>query len=471
MSGENLVVSWQDFESSAPEIIRNLWKDDDFSDVTLASDDGKIFRAHRVILSSASSKLRNILLNHDKRENIFIYLPDINSRHLDHLLEFVYQGKCQVEQDLLEEFIICCKSLGFENLVEAFQSVDTKGNKGEQHDTSTNLLSEVPEENKKDESGGKKTESKLTEEPIVCKVCDISFSNRKCMKEHIKRKHEKTVVCTQFNCEDCSFQAQTEYVLKYHKKSVHEGVTMKCDQCEFELEFKPNCESKMKNHKDNMHGEISHKCDQCDYLTKSIQNFTKHKRNNHTKSNLVACDQCNFTKNYSEKSANIKFLEYHKKSVHEGFRWTCDICDKKFTNPIFLKSHKQRLHGQTNYKRSCNSCDFSVETTTANKSNAKLNKHMDIIHGNTVLECDQCPYTTKSSLLMKVHMSNKRIGLKLSESPLVCDKCSYTAKQKGHLDIHVRSKHNGEVFKCDLCDYNATQLSNLTRHKRAKHST
>ena len=204
MSGENLVVSWQDFESSAPEIIRNLWKDDDFSDVTLASDDGKIFRAHRVILSSASSKLRNILLNHDKSENIFIYLPDINSRHLDHLLEFVYQGKCQVEQDLLEEFIICCKSLGFENLVEAFQSVDTKGNKGEQHDTSTNLSSEVAEKNKKDESGGETPESELTEQP-----------NKRV--KHIKRKHEKTVVCTV-----CGLKLYNNKNLKRHKKTKHE---------------------------------------------------------------------------------------------------------------------------------------------------------------------------------------------------------------------------------------------------------
>ena len=312
MSGENLVVSWQDFESSAPEIIRNLWKDDDFSDVTLASDDGKIFRAHRVILSSASSKLRNILLNHDKRENIFIYLPDINSRHLDHLLEFVYQGKCQVEQDLLEEFIICCKSLGFENLVEAFQSVDTKGNKGEQHDTSTNLSSEVAEENKKDESGGENPESKLTEEPIVCKVCDKSFSSRKCMKRHIKRKHEKTVACTQFSCEGCSFKARTEYVLKYHKKSVHEGVTMKCDQCEFELEFKPKCKRLMRNHKENMHGEISHKCDQCDYLSKSKRNFMRHTHVKHIK-------------------------RKHEKTV------VCTVCGLKLTTSKILKRHISKL--------------------------------------------------------------------------------------------------------------------------------
>ena len=125
MDDDNLVIiSWQDFESSSPEIIRNLWKDEDFSDVTLATDDGQIVRAHRVVLCSASSKLKKLLIAH-KHDNPIVYLPDIDSGHLVNLVKFIYQGKCQIREEILEEFLNCGKSLGLENLTEYFRN---KGN-------------------------------------------------------------------------------------------------------------------------------------------------------------------------------------------------------------------------------------------------------------------------------------------------------------------------------------------------------
>ena len=121
MDNDNLIISWRDFESNSPDLIRNLWKDGDFSDVTLATDDGKVVRAHRVILCSASSKLKMLLRSHE-HDNPIVYLPGIDSGHLVNLVEFIYQGKCQVKEELLGEFLNCGKSLGVENLTEYFQN-------------------------------------------------------------------------------------------------------------------------------------------------------------------------------------------------------------------------------------------------------------------------------------------------------------------------------------------------------------
>ena len=76
MDADDLVISWQDFESTSPDIIRNLWKDEDFSDVTLATDDGQVVRAHRVVLCSASSKLKKLLIAH-KHDNPIVYLLEL----------------------------------------------------------------------------------------------------------------------------------------------------------------------------------------------------------------------------------------------------------------------------------------------------------------------------------------------------------------------------------------------------------
>ena len=156
MGGDDVTVSWNDFESSSLDIIRNLWKDGDFSDVTLATDDGKVFRAHRVVLSLASSMLRNVLQKHDKCDgSFFLHMPDIDSGHLAGLLEFIYRGRCQVEQEMFEEFLNCGKALGIEHLVGYLQNSNTEDNNydiTQQQQTPTNTFTELSEENNENES-------------------------------------------------------------------------------------------------------------------------------------------------------------------------------------------------------------------------------------------------------------------------------------------------------------------------------
>ena len=514
MDADDLVISWQDFESTSPDIIRNLWKDEDFSDVTLATDDGQVVRAHRVVLCSASSKLKKLLIAH-KHDNPIVYLPDINSGHLVNLVKFIYQGKCQIREEILEEFLNCGKSLGLENLTEYFRNKgnetliqdQTKNPSKEKGDFSAESeKNENPPENSKtlDQAGEMSEFCKdcnrkfvnlkqhikarhSTGEKKTCTVCNMKFAHKvtlrahaeaqhsgkekkKCnecqyeayrtgdINEHIKRVHQGKML----SCKYCSFQAKTRGNMKYHMKSIHDGITtINCDQCEFEFEYTMNSEKKLLIHKETMHGERSYKCEHCDYESKSKQYFMRHEQVNHSRSKIV-CGQCSFS------TKQITSLKYHVKSAHEGVRWACDVCDHKFNSPSVLRLHKGREHGQQLYTRSCTICDFIVETKDNQKTRAKINNHMDMIHREIVYKCEECSYTTKSNKNMKSHTGKHKNRLK---STFVCDQCSYTSKQKGHLDIHVRSKHKGEVLKCDICNYSATQLSNLKRHRLAKHTT
>ena len=68
------------------------------------------------------------LLRAHKHDNPIVYLPDIDSGHLVNLIEFIYQGKCQVKEELLGEFLNCGKSLGVENLTEYFQNQGNEAN-------------------------------------------------------------------------------------------------------------------------------------------------------------------------------------------------------------------------------------------------------------------------------------------------------------------------------------------------------
>ena len=444
MDDDNLVIiSWQDFESSSPEIIRNLWKDENFSDVTLATDDGQIVRAHRVVLCSASSKLKMLLMVH-KQDNPIVYLPGFDSGHLVNLVQFIYQGKCQVKAELLEEFLNCGKSLGVANLAEYFQA---KGNDAAyekiiQHQTTNSsregvgfliesVKNETPSEFS-DQAGVRSDLCKICNrnfthlnrhiktkhskrEKKTCTACDMKFAQnvslrrhfetrhsgkekKKCnmckyeahkrsnITEHIERVHEGKI----HKCKDCSFQAKTRDYMTHHIKSVHDGVTtMKCNQCEFECEYKVNSATKMLLHKETMHGEMSYKCDHCNYESKSKQHFVRHKQINHTRPKIV-CGHCSFT------TKQVWFLKNHVKSAHEGFRWSCDACDGKFKSPALLSLHRGKEHEKKLYTRSCTICNFIVETKDSQSSRIKINNHMDMIHRENNYTCEECSFQQKS---------------------------------------------------------------------------
>ena len=54
MDEENINISFTDFESVSKNTMKELWKDEDFTDVTLATSDGKQqLKAHRIILEAS----------------------------------------------------------------------------------------------------------------------------------------------------------------------------------------------------------------------------------------------------------------------------------------------------------------------------------------------------------------------------------------------------------------------------------
>ena len=117
MGTESLLLSWQEYERQTPNIFRGLWKEPDLADVTLSTMDNKQIRAHKVILSSVSSFFKNIFQN-NQSHNILIYLKDINHKALERVVEFIYMGRCEIEQTDLNDFLTTGKSLKVIGLLE-----------------------------------------------------------------------------------------------------------------------------------------------------------------------------------------------------------------------------------------------------------------------------------------------------------------------------------------------------------------
>ena len=119
------------FQDNTANLFKNLLEDDIFVDVTLVSDDGKEFQAHKFVIASCSDMFRNILES-TFNPNSLIFLHGIRSNLLQYIVEFIYNGK--VKETDLKEFLevaqgLNLKGLDFDEHIPSTIKASDKGNK------------------------------------------------------------------------------------------------------------------------------------------------------------------------------------------------------------------------------------------------------------------------------------------------------------------------------------------------------
>ena len=125
MDDDKMLLSWNDFAANVPSTFRQLWADQDFTDVILATEDDQQIKAHKVILSSHSEFFKNLLLK-NPHQNPRIYLKGIRHNKLERLLEFIYLGQCYVANEELQDFLTIGTDLKVKGLRENVAHVDMK---------------------------------------------------------------------------------------------------------------------------------------------------------------------------------------------------------------------------------------------------------------------------------------------------------------------------------------------------------
>jgi len=115
MGSEKFCLSWNDYESNLSVAFRDLREEREFFDVTLACEDDKQIEAHKVILSSCSSFFQSILKK-NKHPHPLLYLKGVKFLHLKSLLDFMYQGRVNVEQEKLDSFLATAQELRVKGL-------------------------------------------------------------------------------------------------------------------------------------------------------------------------------------------------------------------------------------------------------------------------------------------------------------------------------------------------------------------
>ena len=245
---ENVRHRLNSFEKDVKTFWQDIQMEKDFCDVTIACDD-KIIRTHKIIISSFSPILRNIL-RLTKNQNPLIYLRRVKFRHLKNLLNFMYQGEVDVAKEDLAEFLEVAEDLNVRGLSEGINSTewDTLQYFTENIDlTQETYLSpkrkRILQNSSMENINLNSLENPIEEFEIV--INDNSktnyFPSLKDKTGEVKKQctndNKQYVVSInsnkQYNCETCKKQFSGLRCLDYHIKSVHEGERHPCIQCDY----------------------------------------------------------------------------------------------------------------------------------------------------------------------------------------------------------------------------------------------
>lgn len=112
-------VKWQNFQVHLASEMSKLLHKESMVDVTLKTDDGESFQAHRIVLSACSPFFQKILspFDHDFQP-IIISLPDVSSSDVKSILEFIYVGEIRLENVNITSVLKTAEDLKIEALID-----------------------------------------------------------------------------------------------------------------------------------------------------------------------------------------------------------------------------------------------------------------------------------------------------------------------------------------------------------------
>ena len=112
---EKFCLKWNDFQANISSTFSDFRKDAEFTDVTLACEDGQQVEAHKVILVASSPFFKNMLMK-NKHPNPLIYMRGIKMDDLVAILDFLYYGEANVFEEHLDNFLALAEELKLKGL-------------------------------------------------------------------------------------------------------------------------------------------------------------------------------------------------------------------------------------------------------------------------------------------------------------------------------------------------------------------
>ena len=118
MHSEKYSVTWHTYSDHLKSMMKELMMNEDFSDLTLVTEDKKQVKANINILSACSPVFKDFLKK-DKNLNPIMYLRGIQFSEMESIIQFLYLGEATFYEERMDEFLAVAKSLEIKELCNA----------------------------------------------------------------------------------------------------------------------------------------------------------------------------------------------------------------------------------------------------------------------------------------------------------------------------------------------------------------
>ena len=272
-----------DFSSSVSNSVRNLIKDQNFTDVTLVSEHNEQIKAHKVILSSSSNFFEKILTM-NPHQHPLIYLKGVNQELLQQIIEFIYIGEVKLCESEVDSFVKLGKELEVEGLADDQLEEVQGGALATEELTVPKLEVDSFLEERFDEEMDSEfsfEELAITETEIEASEKDAAPPKKKIKQEKDDAEQDIIKKDKRYSCLQCDFTSGHQVSLKKHKLSKHEAVRYQCERCQRSYTDR----SALLRHKKAVHDGFVYKCETCDKHFSEAGALTRHKKNIHSSIN------------------------------------------------------------------------------------------------------------------------------------------------------------------------------------------
>ena len=263
------------FQAHVFAFLKDLGKEDHFSDVTLVSEDNLRIKAHKVVLSSFSSFFRNIFMS-NPHPSPMLFMKGASYGVLCKILDFIYTGEATVRESDIQIFLDLTKYFEIDGFVETAKKINSADETI--CDKSENIIIleyNIKYQNPMEPSFVVSSEEN-TEEIIMAtkksKNVDNpqNVDNSQTLEEVVKSQSESLNIR-----ESLSKKALPPKVYRLEKrKSVQKKY---CDQCTYNTGYAQD----LKKHIESVHMALKHACTHCDYIAHSKSRVEEHKYKKH----------------------------------------------------------------------------------------------------------------------------------------------------------------------------------------------
>lgn len=318
-------------------------------------------------------------------------------------------------------------------------------------------------------SKDRKVASKRVQSPFLIDEDSSQFSQNSNCQFMRDDKNQKLIICVtcNFECEFmrriktsnmnrelnipciCGKTIKSRKRYFQHYNFAHSGGKEKSKSCSIcSITF--DCKRDRFEHERIVHNiEFKFPCHQCDktfyrsdYLVKHLETCGV-STDNIAEGNVMACGVCNFT--FMKEDTFRKHLE----TAH---------LDADTSDDVFMKKAEE-YSSKSEVKSTVATCPHCSKDFS---SNLVLQRHIDKIHSNVLIYCEECdePFvhqSTKDFHMVKCHGKSRAFNCKI---------CEYSCDKKIRFNAHMAKHENPDVkFSCPICQQQFSSFDTMTMHR------